>query len=154
MLKKFKRLFFDYELIGPEKGFTISVNSNKIGFAKYYFSISDVKKATANHHLLYRFSPVKKVAFFDLYKTCNNEVVKDIKAHFRYMNNTPIYKFYRVKEKYCIVDTRYIHDLDVVLSSSTKIGNMLILFGVSISITILVWILYYILKISILFLFL
>lgn len=149
MINKIKRLFFNYEEIGLHRGnYKLTLNQKRNG--EYYFTLKDPK---LNHHLMYRYTTRKEPKNYEIFTTVSSDIYKSILEDFRREKDFPIYKFYRVKEKYCIVYRRYTDETDVWLSSITKLGMTLLLSGVFIAGSTILFFMYLILKYLFIFIF-
>lgn len=148
MIKRFKRLFFDYEEFGPQNGYTLTQIPKRDG--DYFFSVKSPKN---NYYLLHRFSSRRDPKNFEKYITSSKFTADTIMEDFRYHNERPIYKFYRVKDKYCVLYTHYGEQDDVWLTSSTRLGLGLLLISTFLTGSAILLVLYWIFKVLIVTLF-
>ena len=141
MLKKIRRLFFDYEEFGPQTGHTMKMEVRRYG--DYYFT---VKTSDGKFHPLYRYYSRKEVHQYEIFSTVSKSIAHSIMEDYRYASEHPIYTFYRVKNKYCVVNKRYTDDSDVWLSGMTKLGGALLLLLAFLSGSAIIFIIYQIIK--------
>ena len=148
LFNKIKRLFFDYEEFGPETGYTITQIPKRDG--DYFFSVKSPKN---NYYLLHRFSSRRDTKNFEKYNTSSKFIADSIMENFKYYNEKPLYKFYRVKDKYCVLYVYYGEQDDVWLTSATRLGLALLLLSTFLTGSAILLVLYWVIKVLIVTLF-
>lgn len=127
MLEKLKRRLFDYEEVDSEKGYGMSSdNKNKDELYSVY-----VRDKRGVQHILYDYSNRGSVNDFKPFTTYSPDIIKMIKEDFySKTTNFKIYRIFRIKRRYCLIHTRWAEETDVWLSSITRPGLAILLTGI------------------------